>query len=117
MKGIPSLNLANIGRRNTAGPFGRANTQKPSDGGGQDTRRTNGERGFLLDFFEKFHDAHETLTQITTFTREEFFKETYMIEALAVGLPNNFLCAADQDYSQQLSARSGRSSNATVTIE
>ncbi len=40
-----------------------------------------------------------------------------MIEALAVGLPQNFVSAADQDYSNQLSARSGRSSNATATLE
>ena len=84
---------------------------------GVDTKRANGERSFLLDFFEKFHDAHEQLTQIATFTREEFFKESYMIEALAVGLPDNFLSASEQDFSQQLSARSGRSSNATVTLE
>lgn len=58
----------------------------------------NNERSFILDFFEKFHEAHGQLTEITTFTREEFFKEMYMIEALAVGLPNNFLSAADQDY-------------------
>ena len=48
-----------------------------------------------MEFFEKFHEAHETLTEIATFTKDEFFKETYMIECLAVGLPNNFLCAAD----------------------
>lgn len=40
-----------------------------------------------------------------------------MIEALSVGLPQNFLSATEQDFSQQLSARSGRSSNATVTLE
>ena len=26
---------------------------------GVETKRVNGERGFLLDFFEKFHDEHE----------------------------------------------------------
>ena len=69
-----------------------------------------------MDFFEKFHEEHQKLMDITTFTREEFFKETYMIEALAIGLPDSFLSASEQDY-QCLSARSGRSSNATVTIE
>ena len=44
------------------------------------------------------------------------FKANYMIEALAVGLPNNFVSAAEQDYNAQLSSRSGRSSNATVTV-
>ena len=97
MKGIPSLNLAALGTSNNGNPFGRVpiDLSNGSNQGGGDTKRVNGERGFLLDFFEKFHDAHESLTTITTFTREEFFKETYMIEALAVGLPNNFLCAAD----------------------
>jgi len=83
--------------KNNGNPFARA-ASEPNvtlNHGGGETKRVNGERGFLLDFFEKFHDAHESLTAITTFTREEFFKETYMIEALAVGLPNNFLCAAD----------------------
>ena len=54
---------------------------------GGETQRVNGERGFIIDFFEKYHDAHQELTSITTFTREDFFKESYMIEALAVGLP------------------------------
>ena len=70
-----------------------------------------------MDFFEKFHEAHDTLSSICTFTTEEFFKESYMVETLAVGLPQSFLSAADQDFSQQLSARSGRSSSATATIE
>ena len=63
-----------------------------------DKKRRNNERSFLLDFFEGFHDAHSQLVDIATFTREEFFKEAYMIEALAVGLPGSFLSAAEQDY-------------------
>ena len=82
MQGIPSLNLSKIG-----GFSGNNNTSKPHPHLNSDTKRVTSERSFLLDFFEKFHDAHEALTSITTFTREEFFKETYMIEALAVGLP------------------------------
>lgn len=82
MKGIPSLNLAKVSG------FGQNNfATKPPPHQSSDTKRISGEKSFLLDFFEKFHDAHSTLTSITTFTREEFFKETYMIEALAVGLP------------------------------
>ena len=48
-----------------------------------------------MEFFEKFHDAHEQLTEVSHFSKDDFFKESYMIEALAVGLPNNFVCAAD----------------------
>jgi len=70
----------------------------------------------MLDFFEKFHEAHELLYERTTFTRQELFNEMYLIEALAAALPNNFLSAKDQDYSANLSSRSGRSSNATITL-
>ena len=70
----------------------------------------------MMEFFEKFHDNHQTLKDICTFTREEFFKDSYLIEVLAVGLPNDFQPASEMEM-QCLSARSGRSSNATVTLE
>ena len=79
-------------------------------------KRESGQKGFILEFFEKFHEAHEELSSLCTFTRTEFFKDSYLIEALAVGLPSNFLSSADQ-ADIQLSARSGRSSNATATLE
>ena len=69
-----------------------------------------------MDFFEKFHEAHESLTELTAFTRDEFFQDAYLAEALACGLPADFQSPSDIDM-QCLSARSGRSSNATPTIE
>jgi len=94
MHSVPSLNLSKL-----TGLSGKkdGHSHHPAQSN-QETKRINNERSFLLDFFEKFHEAHSHLTEIATFTREEFFKEFYMIEALAVGLPNNFLSAADQDY-------------------
>ena len=68
----------------------------------------------MIDFFEKFHDSHPELKAIAVFTREEFFKEMYMIEVLAIGLPEEFQPASEMEV-QCLSARSGRSSNATMT--
>ena len=49
-----------------------------------------GQRDLIMDFFEKFHEAHATLTELTTFTRDEFFQDSYLAEALAVGLPADF---------------------------
>ena len=118
MKSVPSLNLSKLSQsqNNPAVTNNNGMNQRQLQSA-RDTQRVNGERGFILDFFEKFHDAHEELTSITTFTRDDFFKESYMIEALAVGLPHCFVSAANQDYTAQLSARSGRSSNATATLE
>ena len=79
-------------------------------------KRRMGQRELILDFFEKFHEAHEKLTELTTFTREEFFQDSYLAEVLAMGLPADFQSPSDIDM-QCLSARSGRSSNATPTIE
>lgn len=92
MRSVPNLNLGALNGN------GGSKNQPANTASAMETKRVNGQRGFILDFFEKFHDAHESLTSMTTFTREEFFKESYMIEALAAGLPSNFLCAADQDY-------------------
>ena len=91
MRAVPNLNLSGIGGAGGIMPKSGHMSGKL----GMDTKRVNGERGFLLDFFEKFHDEHEELKEIATFTKEEFFKASYMIEALAVGLPDNFVCAAD----------------------
>ena len=88
MKAVPNLNLSALGHSK---PEAHSAAQV-------ETKRVNGQRGFILDFFERFHDAHEQLTSLTPFTREEFFKESYMIEALAVGLPEHFLSASNQDY-------------------
>ena len=49
-----------------------------------------GQRELILDFFEKFHEAHEKLAELTTFTRDEFFQDSYLAEVLAVGLPADF---------------------------
>ena len=49
-----------------------------------------GQRELILDFFEKFHEAHEQLAELTTFTRDEFFQDTYLAEVLAAGLPADF---------------------------
>ena len=53
-------------------------------------KRRMGQRELILDFFEKFHDNHETLKELTTFTKDEFFQDGYLAEVLAVGLPNDF---------------------------
>lgn len=70
-----------------------------------------------MDFFEKFHEAHENLTELTTFTRDEFFQDSYLAEVLAAGLPADFQSPSDIDM-QCLSARSGgRTSNLTPRPE
>ena len=53
-------------------------------------KRRMGQRELILDFFEKFHEAHEKLAELTTFTRDEFFQDSYLAEVLAVGLPADF---------------------------
>ena len=53
-------------------------------------KRRMGQRELILDFFEKFHEAHDSLTELTTFTREEFFQDSYLAEVLAAGLPADF---------------------------
>ena len=53
-------------------------------------KRRMGQRELILDFFEKFHEAHEKLAELTTFTRDEFFQDGYLAEVLAEGLPADF---------------------------
>ena len=60
-------------------------------------KRRMGQRELILDFFEKFHDNHETLKELTTFTKDEFFQDNYLAEVLAVGLPNDFQSPSDID--------------------
>ena len=105
----------------TVGPFANGNAPQFNGALGNpqkamEQKRRMGQRELILDFFEKFHEAHESLKELTTFTRDEFFQDGYLAEVLAVALPNDFQSPSDIDL-QCLSARSGRSSNATLTIE
>ena len=55
-----------------------------------------GQRDFLIRFFEQFHQAHDTLIEICTFTRDELFRDNYLAETLSVGLPHEFESAIEQ---------------------
>ena len=102
---VPNLNLSGLSggfpsrdesfnkHSNVYSSYQAPAKQQPAaaTGGGDSTARVNGRNSFLLDFFEGFHEAHEVLTNISTaFTRTDFFKESYMIEALHLGLPEHF---------------------------
>ena len=63
----------------TVGPFANGTNQAQFTGslGNQqkamEQKRRMGQRELILDFFEKFHDNHEILKELTTFTKDEFF--------------------------------------------
>jgi len=48
------------------------------------------QKDFLFRFFNQFHAAHDNLVELGQFSRESLNDESYLAEALATGLPNDF---------------------------